>query len=70
VAPAARREHAGRAAVPDPVDFDALDVVEEALRAFGGTVLTVTHDAYFAEAVGHTRCWSVRDGRVSECAPS
>ncbi|HYN93070.1 MAG TPA: ATP-binding cassette domain-containing protein [Pilimelia sp.] len=48
------------------LDFDALDVVEEALRAFRGTLLTVTHDAWFAAAVGHTRRWVVGDGRLVE----
>jgi ATPase subunit of ABC transporter with duplicated ATPase domains len=48
------------------LDFDALAVIEEALRAFRGTVLTVTHDRYFADAVGHTRRWHVADGQVAE----
>ncbi|PRY21705.1 ABC-F family ATP-binding cassette domain-containing protein [Pseudosporangium ferrugineum] len=46
------------------LDFDALDVVEEALRAYRGTLVTVTHDRYFADAVGHTRTWHVADARV------
>ncbi|AGZ42532.1 ABC-F family ATP-binding cassette domain-containing protein [Actinoplanes friuliensis] len=46
------------------LDFDALEVIEEALRAYRGTLLTVTHDRYFAEAVGHTRTWHVADGQV------
>jgi ATP-binding cassette subfamily F protein 3 len=49
------------------LDFDALDVIEEALREFRGTLLTVTHDRYFADAVGHTRRWHVAGGRVAEC---
>ena len=48
------------------LDFDALDVVEQALREYRGTVLTVTHDRYFADAVGHTRRWHVAGGRVAE----
>ena len=48
------------------LDFDALDVIEQALRTYRGTLLTVTHDRYFADAVGHTRRWEVADGRVSE----
>ncbi|GAA0527638.1 ABC-F family ATP-binding cassette domain-containing protein [Paractinoplanes ferrugineus] len=48
------------------LDFEALDVVEEALRRFRGTVITVTHDRYFAEAVGSERHWHVAGGRVSE----
>jgi ATPase subunit of ABC transporter with duplicated ATPase domains len=46
------------------LDFDALDVVEEALRAFTGTLLMVTHDAYFARAVGYNRRWDVGGGQV------
>ena len=46
------------------LDFEALEVVEEALRSFRGTLLTVTHDRYFAGALGHTRSWHVADGRV------
>ncbi|HWB35479.1 MAG TPA: ATP-binding cassette domain-containing protein, partial [Rugosimonospora sp.] len=47
------------------LDFDALDVVERALREFRGTLVMVTHDRYFAEAVGYTRCLSVVDGRLA-----
>jgi ATP-binding cassette subfamily F protein 3 len=52
------------------LDFDALDVVEEALREFRGTVLMVTHDRYFAEAVGYTHWWSVSDGQVRVHEPA
>lgn len=48
------------------LDFDALDVVEEALRRYRGTLLMVTHDRYFAEAVGYGRLWHVGDGKVAE----
>ena len=48
------------------LDFDSLDVIEEALRAFAGTLLMVTHDAYFARAVGYHRRWEVRAGRLVE----
>jgi ATP-binding cassette subfamily F protein 3 len=48
------------------LDFDALDVIEQALRTYRGTLLTVTHDRYFADAVGHDRIWHVADGRVSQ----
>ena len=48
------------------LDFESLDVVEEALREFSGTVVTVTHDAYFAGRVGYGRRWEVRDGSVVE----
>jgi ATPase subunit of ABC transporter with duplicated ATPase domains len=46
------------------LDFDSLDVIEEALRAYQGTLVVVTHDAYFAERVGYTRQWHVRGGTV------
>jgi ATPase subunit of ABC transporter with duplicated ATPase domains len=48
------------------LDFDALDVIEQALRAYRGTLLTVTHDRYFAAAVGHTRTWHVADAQVRQ----
>jgi len=48
------------------LDFDMLDVVEEALRSYAGTLVVVTHDAYFASAVGFDRRLEVRDGVVRE----
>ncbi|BBH69595.1 ABC transporter [Actinoplanes sp. OR16] len=48
------------------LDFEALDVVEEALRRYKGTLLFASHDRYFAEAVGHTRHWHVDGGRIAE----
>jgi ATPase subunit of ABC transporter with duplicated ATPase domains len=48
------------------LDFDSLDVIEAALREFRGTILMVTHDAYFASAVGYGRHLAVRDGTVLE----
>jgi ATPase subunit of ABC transporter with duplicated ATPase domains len=48
------------------LDFESLDVVEEALRQFRGTIVMVTHDAYFASAVGYGRRWVVSDGHVDE----
>jgi ATPase subunit of ABC transporter with duplicated ATPase domains len=48
------------------LDFDALDVVEEALRRYRGTLVIVTHDRYFAGAVGTARRWHVADGEVIE----
>ncbi|MFC7533113.1 ABC-F family ATP-binding cassette domain-containing protein [Actinoplanes sp. GCM10030250] len=48
------------------LDFEALDVIEEALRRYRGTLLIVSHDRYFADAVGCTRQWHVADGQVIE----
>jgi ATP-binding cassette subfamily F protein 3 len=48
------------------LDFDALEVIEGALRAYRGTLVTVTHDRHFAAAVGFTRTWHVADGRVQQ----
>jgi ATP-binding cassette subfamily F protein 3 len=48
------------------LDFDALEVIEQALRDYRGTLITVSHDRYFAAAVGHTRHWHVADGRVTQ----
>ncbi|GAB2571807.1 ABC transporter ATP-binding protein [Paractinoplanes abujensis] len=48
------------------LDLDALDVVEEALRRYRGTLLVVTHDRYFAEKIGFGRRWHVVDGVVIE----
>lgn len=48
------------------LDLDALDVVEEALRRYKGTLVVVTHDRFFADAVGFGRRWHVADGVVIE----
>ncbi|WP_211244496.1 ABC-F family ATP-binding cassette domain-containing protein [Actinospica robiniae] len=46
------------------LDFDSLDVVERAVRAFTGTVLVVSHDRYFAQAAGLSQEWVVRAGEL------
>jgi ATPase subunit of ABC transporter with duplicated ATPase domains len=47
------------------LDFDALDIVEAALRAYPGTLVMVTHDRYFADRVGFTRQLLVSNGTVT-----
>jgi len=44
------------------LDFDSLDVIERALTAFTGTIVSVTHDRYFADAIGFKTRWHVADG--------
>lgn len=34
------------------------------MRSFRGTILMVTHDAYFARNVGFSRHWHLADGVV------
>ncbi|MFF5230333.1 ABC-F family ATP-binding cassette domain-containing protein [Dactylosporangium sp. NPDC000521] len=46
------------------LDFEAIDVVEEALRAYQGTLVMITHDEYFARNVGYDHRWHVTDGHV------
>jgi ATPase subunit of ABC transporter with duplicated ATPase domains len=48
------------------LDFDSLEVVEAAVRQFRGTVVLVTHDAWFADAVGVDRRWRIADGGLTE----
>ncbi|HWG27345.1 ABC-F family ATP-binding cassette domain-containing protein [Actinospica sp.] len=48
------------------LDFDSLDVIERALTAFTGTIVSVTHDRYFADAIGFKTHWRVADGRLDE----
>jgi ATPase subunit of ABC transporter with duplicated ATPase domains len=48
------------------LDLPAIEQLEQALDAFPGTVLLVTHDRRMLEAVTTTRRWVVRDGRVAE----
>jgi ATPase subunit of ABC transporter with duplicated ATPase domains len=50
------------------LDPETLEAVEAALRAFGGTIVAVSHDRAFLEGLGVTRRLEVRDGRVLEVA--
>ena len=46
------------------LDFDSLDVIERALAAFSGTLVTVTHDRYFADAIAFKTHWHAADGNI------
>jgi len=48
------------------LDLPAIEQLEEALDAYHGTLLLVTHDRRLAEAVDVTRRWHVQDGTVTE----
>jgi len=48
------------------LDLPAIEQLEQALDAFPGTVLLVTHDRRMLDAVTTTRRWTVRDGQVIE----
>ncbi|MEA9986522.1 MULTISPECIES: ABC-F family ATP-binding cassette domain-containing protein [Subtercola] len=48
------------------LDLPAIEQLEEALDAYEGTLLLVTHDRRMLETVTLTRQWQVEAGRVSE----
>jgi ATPase subunit of ABC transporter with duplicated ATPase domains len=48
------------------LDFASIDVIEQALDEFRGTILTVSHDREFIRTIGCDRVVDVRDGRVVE----
>jgi ATPase subunit of ABC transporter with duplicated ATPase domains len=50
------------------LDFDSLEVVEAALSAYRGALLVVTHDEEFADRIGLTRRWMIREGRLESAA--
>ena len=48
------------------LDLPAIEQLEQALDAYTGTLLLVTHDRRMLDAVRVERRWSVEDGRVTE----
>jgi ATP-binding cassette subfamily F protein 3 len=48
------------------MDIPALSAIEEALSAYAGPLLVVSHDRYFIERINVTRIVALRDGRVIE----
>ncbi len=51
------------------LDLPAIEQLEEALDAFDGTLLLVTHDRRMLDTVRLTRRWHVESGQVTEVAP-
>jgi ATP-binding cassette, subfamily F, member 3 len=47
------------------LDIPAQEMLEEALTDYGGTVVFVSHDRYFIDAIA-SRLWVIEDGRVSQ----
>ena len=46
------------------LDIPAQEMLEEALEDFEGTIVFVSHDRYFIDAIA-TRLWSIEDGAVT-----
>ena len=46
------------------LDLAAIERLEQALQAFAGTVVLVTHDRRLLESVSLTRTLELRDGRL------
>ena len=52
------------------LDLPAIEQLEQALDAFPGTVLLVTHDRRMLESVRSTRRWVVEGGRLTRSSPT
>ena len=50
------------------LDLEAIEQLEQALEAFDGTILLVTHDRRMLDTVRLTRRWHVDGGAVAEIA--
>ena len=48
------------------LDFASIDVVEQALNEFRGTVLAISHDREFIRNIGCDRVLEIRDGHLRE----
>ena len=47
------------------LDLPAIEQLESALAAYDGSLVVVTHDRAFVEAVGTTGEWRLTDGRLA-----
>ena len=52
------------------LDFDTLEVLEQALAASPSTIVAVSHDRWFLDAIGAARRLHVDDRRVYEGSPA
>ncbi|UTT65810.1 ATP-binding cassette domain-containing protein [Janibacter sp. CX7] len=51
------------------LDVDSVDQLVDALAAYEGALLVVSHDEDFLGRLGLTRRWAIRDGRLADVAP-
>jgi ATPase subunit of ABC transporter with duplicated ATPase domains len=51
------------------LDVDSVDQLVDALAAYEGALLVVSHDEDFLGRLGLTRRWEIRDGRLADVAP-
>ena len=48
------------------LDLESIEVLVEALTAYQGALIVVSHDAEFLDEIGCTRTWEITDGALSE----
>ncbi|NNG78163.1 ABC-F family ATP-binding cassette domain-containing protein [Brevibacterium luteolum] len=48
------------------LDLESFEVLVEALTAYQGALIVVSHDAEFLDEIGCTRTWEITDGALSE----
>lgn len=48
------------------LDIATKEVIEESLAQYNGALLLISHDRYFVENVGITRCVTIKNGEIVE----